>query len=309
MDTILLQLIPFFAIIGLGYGAGVTNIFPPEATAALSKFVFFFALSAMLFRFSANLSLSEIFNLPFIAAYLCGTMLIYLLATSVAIIRRKGMQEAAIEAQCAVIGNVGFLGIPVFILLLGPQSIGPIMLALTVDLILFSSLVVILITVGRDDRISFAVFNKVVLGLLKNPMVVSITLGIIWAYFKLPIPKPMNEFLDTLGAAAAPGALFSIGASLAGKSTGQIKVASWLSFCKLALHPAAVAFFALYVFDVEPYAAGVMIALAALPVAGNVYIIAQHYNVAPQRASAAILISTVISIVTLTIILKYVMPF
>jgi len=52
-----------------------------------------------------------------------------------------------------------------------------------------------------------------------------------------------------------------------------------------------------------------MIALAALPVAGNVYIIAQHYNVAPKRASAAILISTVISIVTLTIILKYVMPF
>lgn len=309
MDTILLQLIPFFAIIGLGYGAGVTNIFPPEATAALSKFVFFFALSAMLFRFSANLSLSEIFDLPFIAAYLCGTMLIYLLATSVAIIRRKGMQEAAIEAQCAVIGNVGFLGIPVFILLLGPQSIGPIMLALAVDLILFSSLVVILITVGRDDRISFAVFKKVVLGLLKNPMVVSITLGILWAYFKLPTPKPMNDFLDTLGSAAAPGALFAIGASLAGKSAGQIKVASWLSFCKLALHPIAVAFFALYVFDVEPYAAGVMIALAALPVAGNVYIIAQHYNIAPQRASAAILISTVISIVTLTIILKYVMPF
>ncbi len=309
MDTILLQLIPFFAIIGLGYGAGVTKIFSPEATAALSKFVFFFALSAMLFRFAANLSLSEIFDLPFIAAYLSGTTLIYILATAVAIARRKGMQEAAIEAQCAVIGNVGFLGIPVFLLLIGPESIGPVMLALAVDLIIFSSLVVILITAGRDDHITSAVFKKVALSLFKNPMVMSITLGIIWSYLALPIPKPMNDFLDILGAAAAPGALFAIGASLAGKSAGQVKVASWLSFCKLVLHPAAVAFFAFYVFDVDPFAAGVMIALAALPVAGNVFIIAQNYNVAPQRASAAILISTVISIFTLTIILKYVMSF
>ena len=226
-----------------------------------------------------------------------------------AIIRRKGMQEAAIEAQCAVIGNVGFLGIPVFIILLGPQSIGPVMLALAVDLILSSSLVVILITEGGGDIMTAAIFKKVAFSLFKNPMVVSITLGIVWSYLNIPIPKPMNDFLDLLGAAAAPGALFAIGASLADKSAGQIKVASWLSLCKLALHPAAVAFFALYVFDVEPYAAGVMIALAALPVAGNVYIIAQHYNVAPQRASAAILISTVLSIVTLTIIFKYVMSF
>ncbi|KAB7616301.1 AEC family transporter [Amylibacter sp. SFDW26] len=309
MDTILLQLIPFFAIIGLGYAAGVTKIFPPEATAALSKFVFFFALSAMLFRFAANLSLSEIFDVPFITAYLSGTMLIYLIATAIAMIRRKGMQEAAIEAQCAVIGNVGFLGIPVFIILLGPQSIGPVMLALAVDLILFSSLVVILITAGGGDRMTAAVFKKVAFSLFKNPMVVSITCGIVWSFFNIPIPKPMNDFLDILGAAAAPGALFAIGASLADKSAGQVKVASWLSFCKLVLHPAAVAFFALYVFDVAPYAAAVMIALAALPVAGNVYIIAQHYNVAPQRASAAILISTILSIITLTVILKYVMSF
>ncbi|KAG1713717.1 S-formylglutathione hydrolase [Nymphon striatum] len=36
-------------------------------------------------------------------------------------------------------------------------------------------------------------------------------------------------------------------------------------------------------FPVDPYAAGVMVAAAALPVAGNVYILAQHYGVAPAR--------------------------
>jgi hypothetical protein len=61
-----------------------------------------------------------------------------------------------------------------------------------------------------------------------------------------------------------------------------------------------VAFAALFMFPVAPYAAGVMIAAAALPVAGNVYILAQHYGVAPTRVSASILISTALSVFTVS---------
>jgi malonate transporter and related proteins len=114
------------------------------------------------------------------------------------------------------------------------------------------------------------------------------------------VPAPVNEFLDLLGAAATPGALFAIGASLATKSAERVGVAVWLSFCKLVLHPAAVAVSALILFQVPMPQAGVMIAAAALPVAGNVYILAQHYGVAPQRVSASILISTAVSILTVT---------
>ena len=70
MLAIFLQTLPFFAIIALGYGAGRTNFFSPEATAYLTKFVFYFALSAMLFRFAANLSLSEILDWQIVGAYL-----------------------------------------------------------------------------------------------------------------------------------------------------------------------------------------------------------------------------------------------
>jgi predicted permease len=116
----------------------------------------------------------------------------------------------------------------------------------------------------------------------------------------------VNEFLEILGGAATPGALFAIGASLAGKSAERMAVAGWLSLCKLVLHPAAVAVAALLVFDVDPYAAGVMITAAALPVAGNVYILAQHYGVAPARVSAAILLSTGISILTISAVITWV---
>ena len=60
------------------------------------------------------------------------------------------------------------------------------------------------------------------------------------------------------------------------------------------------------IFPVEPFAAGVMIAAAALPVAGNVFILAQHYRVAPQRVSAAILFSTTFSVVTVAAALAWI---
>jgi predicted permease len=117
------------------------------------------------------------------------------------------------------------------------------------------------------------------------------------------------DFVSILGAAATPGALFAIGASLAGKSAERIEIAGWLSFCKLILHPAAVAYAALVLFHVEPFAASVMIAAASLPVAGNVYMLAVHYGVAAQRVSTSILISTTLSIATVSAVIAWVSVF
>lgn len=303
MLDVLAQTLPFFALIGLGWAAARKGMFGPEATAALTRFVFYFALSALLFRFSAGLDLKAAFDGAFLLAYLTGSAAVYVLATAVAFVRRRGMLEAAVEAQCAVVGNVGFLGIPMLTLLLGAEAIGPVIQVLAVDLIVFGGLIVILFVGGRDGRLSPRVLGAVATGLAKNPMIVSIVAGLAWSALALPIPAPAAQFLETLGAAATPGALFAIGASLAAKSAERVSVALWLSAAKLVLHPAAVALAAFALFDVERFEAGVMVATAALPVAGNVYILAQAYAVAPQRAAASILLSTTLSVGTLTLVL------
>lgn len=306
MLEIFLKTLPFFAVIGLGYGAAARRFFPPEATGYLTKFVFYFALSAMLVRFTAHLSLSSLLDWRFVAAYLCAGVPIYLMVTGVALWRSRGMAEAAVEAQCAVIGNVGFLGIPMLSLLLSERAVASVIAVLVVDLAVFGSLIVILITVANEGRMRWSVLGTVALGLLKNPMIVSIFVGLMWSASGWPIPQPADDFLAMLGGAATPGALFAIGASLANKSAERLSVASWLSFNKLVLHPASVAFFALVVFRVDPFPAAVMIAASSLPVAGNVYILAQHYDVAAHRVSASILISTVFSILTVSAVIAWV---
>ncbi len=303
MLAIFLKTLPFFGLIGLGWFAGRTRFFPAEATAWLTKFVFYFALSAMLFRFTATLELSELFDLRFALAYLAGSGLIWLLGFGVARMRRLPLAEAAMEAHTGMTGNTGFLGVPMLVVLLGPQAVGPVLMVLAIDMIVFSSLITVLITAARHGRVALA---PLALGLVKNPMIVSMGAGLIWAALHLPMPAPLQEFVTLLGAAATPGALFAIGASLAGRSAERLGPALWLSAAKLFLHPLAVGIAALMVFGVEPYAAGVMIAAAALPVAGNVYILAAHYGVAPQRVSAAILISTVASILTIPAVIAWV---
>lgn len=304
MLPIFIKTLPFFALIGLGWIAGRTRFFPAEATAWLTKFVFYFALSAMLFRFAAGLDLASLFDPRFVLAYLAGSVAVWLLAMGVALARRQPLAEAAMEAHTAMTGNTGFLGVPMLVVLLGPKAAGPVLMVLTIDMVVFSTLITALITGARHGRMTL---GALVTGVVRNPMIVSMAAGLAWGATGVPMPAPLAEFVTLLGAAATPGALFAIGASLAVRSaTERAGPAAWLSFAKLVLHPLAVGVAALLVFNVDPFAAGVMIAAAALPVAGNVYMLAAHYQVALHRVSAAILISTAASIVTVPLIIAWV---
>lgn len=202
MLAILLKTLPFFAVIATGFLAGRFRFITPEATGQLTKFVFYFALSAMLFSFAANLSLAEIFSLPFVLAYLCATTLVWALILAIGLARGEAREAALFEAHTGVIGNVGFLGIPMLVLLLGPAAVGPVLLVLAVDLIVFSSVLTLLITLFRSGRVTPDTFRVLALGLVKNPMIVSTALGLAWGASGHELWPPVQEFLTLLGAAA-----------------------------------------------------------------------------------------------------------
>ncbi|MEM9429817.1 MAG: AEC family transporter [Pseudomonadota bacterium] len=305
MLAVFLKTVPFFLIIAIGYGSARARMFTAEGIAYITKFVFYFALSAMLFRFAAELSFSEIWNTNVFLAYLSASAALYVLVTAVALLRGTGFAEAAVEAQCGVIGNTGFLGLPMLVILIGEQAAGPIILMLAIDLIVFGSLIVVIILLARGTG-ERGVLPTVGLGLVQNPMVMSMSAGLLWSASSLPLPEVAAEFLLLLGAAATPCALFAIGASLAGRSAERLSVALWLSVAKLFLHPLAVGIAALFYFDVPGSVAGIMVATSAMPVAGNIFIIAQTYGVAPARASSAILVSTVIAVGSLAYVISLV---
>ncbi|SDK90711.1 AEC family transporter [Paracoccus chinensis] len=310
MLAIFLKTLPFFALIGTGWLAGWLRLFSAEATAALTRFVFYFALSAMLFGFAAALDIRQLFDPRFALAYVGGSTALWLLAAAAA--RSRGASasgsrgasasEAAMLAHTSVIGNTGFLGVPMLVVLLGPAAIGPVLMVLTIDLVVFSTLITLIVAAARHGRVSLGTLLPVLRGLIGNPMIVAMLAGLGWSALRLPLPAPATEFLTLLGGAATPGALFAIGASLALQPARLPGTAATLSFAKLVLHPASVAL-AAWLLAVEPTAAGVMVAAAALPVAGNVYILAHHFRLAEEQVSTAILLSTAVSILTLPLVI------
>ena len=298
MLAIFLQTLPFFLLIGTGWLAGRLRLFPPEATAWLTRFVFYFALSAMLFRFAARLDIRALFDVRFVLAYLAGSLAVWGLVFAVGRARAVPAPEAAMLAHTAISGNTGFLGVPMLAVLLGPAAIGPVMMVLSLDMIVFSTLITLIVAAVRHGRIGTGTLVPVLRGLAANPMIVSMLAGLAWSAARLPLPTAADAYLSLLGAAATPGALFAIGASLAQREARAPGAALALSGAKLILHPLAVGTCALAL-SVEPVAAGVMIAAAALPVAGNVHMLAHHFRLAQNRVSAAILMSTAIAIATL----------
>ena len=159
----------------------------------------------MLFRFSANLSFGEVFDLRFVGVYFTATLLVYVITTIVALWRRISAAEAAVEAQCGAIGNIGFLGIPMFALIMGEAAVGYIMVMLAVDLLFFGSLIVIVITASQGQRFGPGAFRDVGRGLITNPLLVAIFLGFAWSATGWQLPEPANAFVTYLGGAAMPG--------------------------------------------------------------------------------------------------------
>ena len=301
MISIFLQTAPFFLIVAIGYFSGKYKFLGKRGTDAITKFVFYFALSAMLFRFSSQLEISEIFDLKFVGCYVVATSILYLLVIVVSYFSGTKFETAVFDAQIATVGNTGFLGIPLLATLVGSQSVGYVMMILATDFAIFGTLIVVLIMVSRDQSWGIRLLRPIAKGLFQNPMIVSFSLGIFWGYSDYQTPKFFSEFLVILGQAATPGALFAIGASLSFRKIDDPKSAFWLSFLKLVAHPFLVGIMALYLFYIEPYAAAVMVITAALPVAGNTFMLAQHYKIDPERISAAILLSTLFSALTVTL--------
>ena len=145
--------------------------------------------------------------------------------------------------------------------------------------------------------------------LARNPLIVAIFAGAFFSATGLGLPTPVENFTDLLGGAAGPCALFALGATLAGQhlSSGIAEV-SYMTTFKLFIHPAAMYLATTYLFDVDPLWATVAILGASLPVAANVFIVAKQYDTYVDRTSSAILVSTIVSVVTVSALLTVLSP-
>jgi malonate transporter and related proteins len=308
MNVVVNVAIPVFAIMLAGYLAGRFRLLGTDASSALNTFVYWFALPPVLFLSMARVPFEQIFNWPFLWAYIIGMAL----AASLAVIVSRwvfgnSFSATTLHTLTATFGNTGYMGIPLMLAAYGSGGTLPAIITTAFGSAVIIGLAILLVEFGEGEtsRPGKALRDAVV-AVLKGPLFIATIAGIIWQASGLALPEWLVNFGSLMGDAAGPCALFAMGLFLVGKpvSSGVGEV-GWMVVLKLFIHPALTWLLAVYVFDLELEMLRGVVLMAALPTGALSFVVAQRYGVFVQRSSAAILFSTVASVVTLSAILAW----
>lgn len=306
MELILTLTLPFFAVVGLGYLAGRRGLIPEAGVGHINVFVFYFTMPALVIRALAQQPLSVLLDRDFLIAWLLAGLAIFVLGALIARLLFAGrLGDMAIFGQASSVGNLGFLALPLLLAAFGERAAGPVAAALVIDLVILLPLSIALLEAARGSGSPLSVARQALVGAVANPFLISIAVGVLLSATEIGLPGPLDRFAAFLGGAAGPAALFSLGLSLAGRRVeGAIGGIAVMTALKLFAHPMLV-WLALTALELPPATVAIGTVVAAMPVAGNVFVIAQQYGVAPRRSSAAILVSTVVAVVTVALALAW----
>jgi hypothetical protein len=299
MQTVLGITVPFFALILAGYVAGRRLWVPGEAVPAFNGFLLHFAVPAMLFRFAATIPFDELANVRLLAGWAMAGLAVLLATLWAARRLGLGLRDAAFFGLAGSVGNIGFLGVPLLVALLGERAAAPAIVAIVADLVALST--VGLAIAHRDPfggEAKGPSVREIALRVLLNPMLVAMSAGAAFSYFGWRLWLPLEEIVRLLALAAGPCALFAIGVSLVRPDAPLRSPAIALpTVAKLVVHPLAVGG-AMWLAGVEAFPAKVALLAAALPSAGWVFIFAQGHKADAGRIAATILVTTALAFVT-----------
>lgn len=304
-------MVPIFGLMAFGYAATFTRVFDAAAARALAGFVFYFAIPVMLFRSMASARLPDQIPWGYLLSYYLGAAVVFAAGMAGARALFGGsFERQAIAGFSAAFGNTVLLGIPLVLTTFGERASLPLFLLVAFHSTLLFTVVTVVIEIGRGSRAGLRALPVAILGgLATNPVLWGLILGVAFSLAGLRLPGPLERWAALIGNGAAPCALFSVGASLrAYRLKGALAPAAMIAALKLVAHPLLVVGLIRLVFEVPPLWAKVAIVIAALPVGVNPYLFAVRYDAGQAESASAILLTSLLSVVTVSVVLLWLGP-
>lgn len=320
MENILFTLnavAPLILLVALGYLLKKIKFFSPEFLQIANKFCFYVALPALLFK---NLYDSDLDSLPWklVIFSVSAIIIIFLLALLYAIIFVKDNTKKGVMIQGIMRSNYAFIGIPLATSLFSDNELiaktgvtVALMSIFCIPLFNMLSVVALSIFVDKDENTNH--FKKVLLGIIKNPLIIAIFSGLLVLIFRLIIPSSafiirdnvnfLYKTLDSLAKIASPLALIIVGGqfefSVNSESKGLLITGV---IVRMVVVPVVVFLVATLCFNFANYEFATLIAIFASPIAVVSAIMAKEMNNDHILASQLVVWSTIVSSVTIFII-------
>lgn len=289
--------LPFFLLIFAGIFAGKRGLLTSANMVGFNNFIFWFALPGLLFDKMLAAPLSNGLDPGVIIAYSGAGLIVYAVGF-VGARRMFGLSigESAIQGMAGAFGNIGYMGLPIILVLFGEKAVLPAVAILVMDNLILIALTTALIEGGREGGQALAAIARAIKAVARNPLILATAAGLVCNLTEASVPALVRQFAMILGQAAAPCALFALGASLAERGFGRDwGETSFMTANKILLHPLLAWIIAFPILGLDPLLGAVVVIEASLPIAANVFIQARAYNVYMGPTSAAVLLSTLLA--------------
>ncbi|WP_111637717.1 AEC family transporter [Marinomonas shanghaiensis] len=308
MLTIIAITTPIFIMIMLGYFAVRVKLVPGDTIAGMAKIVMYFTLPALIFSTLARMEFDDVIVPAYIATYAIGSILTLLIGLFISLkVMKRSLTESTLKGAGMACSNSAFFAYPVMLLAFSNPPTAAFAMSLIVENILVLPITFVILEIsssrGQGLKPTFMLYT-VIKRLLKNPLILAVTGGVLASTFHLELPAVIDRVLVMLSGASATLALIVLGGSLVGTSlSGNAKDICFVTTGKLVLHPLMIAIVALFMPEMDHNLLLGGILIAAVPMMSIYPIIGSQYGFRSICAST-LLITTLASFVTLAVILS-----
>lgn len=306
LAAILSALFPVFALIALGFACEKRGWLGQGAEPALTRFVGQITLPVLTF---ITLATTEPDGLaaPALAAVVLGPFaLLYALVFAIERLLLGDPAAANVAGLVSSYSNTAFVGLPVCLVVLGPESLGPaaVVIALNAAFVFGWAVLVGELAQHREGGLAAGV-RAAMRQVFRNPLILSAIAGVLAAMVGLRLPEAVQSTLHTLGGATAACALVAIGMFMA-RPVEKVRpmLAARLLVAKLVLHPAATFAMLTLVPAMAPVWKATLVLMAAMPTAASAYVVGVQAGERGTRIAATLIVLTTLgAMVTLPLVL------
>jgi len=301
MANILLIISPFFIIIAIG---SILRLFiaNDKWVEVLNKFGYYIGFPAIVL--TSFFTISSDFHITVNLIIYNVVILISIIVLTLVITRLLKVDNKIGNTYIvsAFFGNIAYLGFP-FITTLLPGSESIVSVHIAIYLILVFTIGVFILEISNGWGIKS--LNRMVINIIKNPLLISVAIGIIISVFKIKVPVIIRNPIQLIASAATPVVLLALGIFIVRKiELNKVFLHSVLiTVIKLILVPAI--FYFVLKSSITEKEFNISILESAMPLALTPFALAEIYSLDKQIIAVTIFLSTAISIVTLTVLTNF----
>lgn len=309
MADIIGLVLPFFGMIFLGALVARLTRQPLEALGWMNTFILYVALPALFFQLIARTPVEQLTEWRYIFGAVLSTYIVFSVMFVGSVIFSGGdVAQSTIKGLAAAYGNIGYMGPGLALLAFGPEAAVPVALIFCFENIMHFAIAPFMMALAGGEKtpplqLALSVLKRIAL----HPFIIATAAGVFAAIIRFQPPAAISTLLDYLAQAAAPCALFAMGVTLALRPLQRVPhELGAIAGLKLVVHPLICYVMLSLIGNFSEVWVFSAVLLAALPTATNVFVIAQQYDCWTQRASASVLLTTVLSVVTVTGLLYFI---